>query len=212
MITCSANLFRIAYMCASQDRTRYYLNGVQVEAHERNGVVLVATCGSKLLCIWDESGTTNESGAVIRLSDDMLKSCRTALEGQAKLVIEGHRAQLDGSNGAMVANDCRVDGVFPDWRNVVPAAAQWPKANCGFPTFQAKHISAFGEIAQQLERHWGVYQSKQANSRFQLCWSESGAPAVVLFPACETAFGVIMPTQNSAGNDRVPSWAGAKGK
>jgi hypothetical protein len=212
MIACSANLFRIASMCVSTDKTRYYLAGVQIEQAPQ-GVFLVATDGAKLLCIWDESGTSTESPGVFQLPRDMLAACGKALEGQAKLEIDGHRAVL---NGAYIADNARIDGTFPDWRRVCPKAPQVVKKDSHFPTFAAGQIEAIGEIAIALERHYGTYvrrdkYSNTPNGRFQLCWSDSASPAVVLFAKTEVAFGIVMPCSNKPPAPQVPSWARALG-
>lgn len=216
MIKCSANLFRIASLCTSTDRTRYCLNGVQIESAPDHGVLLVATDGAKLLCIWDETGTSTERPGVFQLPPDMLIACGKALEGQAALEIDGHRAKIEATSGMRIADNTRIDGVFPDWRRVCPKDPQRVKHDAHFPTYAAEHVEIMGDVARALERHWGTYvrtaRTKYTpNGRFQICWSDGSSPAVVLFAKTETAFAILMPTSHTPPEPKIPSWAGALG-
>jgi len=84
MFQFSANLFRIAYQCASNESTRYYLNGVFVEPakHGRPGVTMTTTDGHRLISIYDESGKTDQSAIIsLRRNDGndpnfALKACK----------------------------------------------------------------------------------------------------------------------------------------
>lgn len=54
-----AKHFAAAYVFASTEETRYYLNGVLVEPHPDGGVLLVATDGHRMVAIKDDEGETN---------------------------------------------------------------------------------------------------------------------------------------------------------
>lgn len=120
MELCSA-LQRVA-PAMSKEATRYYLNGVCLDYRDR-ALILVATDGRLLHNVrLAASVEAAEAFALIlpaRLVELLLKQkpskaadCTIALSGLDV------RVEVDGQTFA----DHLIDGTFPDWRRVVPAA------------------------------------------------------------------------------------------
>lgn len=221
MLRFNANLFRLAFTCASNEETRYYLKGVFVEPHAQGGVTLTATDGHRLVVIRDENGHADET-AIIALGDG-LKQCKPKRGERRDIVIATGEStayimqtivddagELQDSPIA-TAYSVRVDGSYPDYRRVVPRAF----AAKGSPGFQGRYLAHFGDMACELATHQGYVRAKNHTGAHQdnlriLCSDDTnpeGAPALVLFPSAEFAFGVLMPVRlpDRATTD-APSW------
>lgn len=223
MIRFNANLFRLAFTCSSNEETRYYLKGVFVEPHAQGGVTLTATDGHRMVVIRDESGFADES-AIINLGD-ALKQCKPKRNERRDVVIyTGEKdarivstvAALEHGNETLTdtpiafAYAVKIDGSFPDYRRVMPQGFTVE----GAPMFQGKYVSAFGDLACELANHAGKKPSKHDTTRADTLRIFSGAdknpegmPALILFPAIEFAFGILMPcrvTKDTASD--VPAW------
>ncbi len=219
MIRCSANLFRIAYACASSEETRYYPNGVFVEPHAQGGVTLTTTDGHRMLIVRDETGHADES-AIIRLSPAALKECKSPKRGPDRaLVVDGADAhvreieQTDESgqpvlgDAVAVSPKCRIDGTFLDYRRVVPQSF----AAVGAPAFNGAYLGDFGKVAGDLAAHFGITTNSAsvvANGIRVLPTHDKdpeGCPALIQFTATDKAFGILMSVRHKAGAT-VPEW------
>jgi hypothetical protein len=223
MLRFSADLFRIAFTCTSNEETRYYLRGVFVEPHPQGGVTLTATDGHRLVCIRDEKGHADES-AILNLKDG-LKACRSKRNETRVVIVDGADARIvaeyenaSGSLPIAAAYGVRIDGSFPDYRRVIPAAF----SDKGAPGFQGTCVSDFGVMACDLASHLGFKPSKvdrvhdRADTVRVLCAvdeSPEGCPALIVFPnlPSDIAFGVLMPVRMFAALGAkpaagVPSW------
>lgn len=222
MIRFNANLFRLAFSCASNEETYYYLRGVFVEPHAQGGVTLTATDGHRLICIRDEGGQADES-AIINLGD-ALKQCKPKRDERRDVVIH------TGSNDAHVmltvvdnegttadaplamAYSVRVDGSYPAYRQVVPQAF----TSEGAPAFHGRYVAAFGDIACELAAHAGRKPGKydKAESRADTLRVFCGdskhpeeSPALVIFPVFDFVFGILMPCRiKDDTTPDVPAW------
>lgn len=130
----------------SVEPTRYYLNGVYVEPCPKGGAICVATDGHKLGAQRDPEGIVNVPQivtlpAVFKLpSKTAGKAPRSpwvvcmAAGGRGHLSLVGAlmRADEDTAEAAIArVDECDlrygravIDGTFPDWRRVVPAASE----------------------------------------------------------------------------------------
>lgn len=223
MIRFNANLFRIAFMCASNEETRYYLNGVFVEPHAQGGVTLTATDGHRLICIRDASGSADEA-AIINMRD-ALKQCKPKRDERRDVVIQtgsndaGIVSTIVDPEGLLIdtpismAYGTRVDGSFPDYRRVVPQTF-FDKAA---PTFCGKHLASLGEIGFELAVHFHAWVPGKSGSWLDRkdvmrvlpedCERPEDSPALVLWQTVDAAFAVIMPAKTREGAElRAPSW------
>lgn len=228
MLRFNANLFRLAFTCASNEETRYYLKGVYVEPHPQGGVTLTATDGHRMVVIRDVDGKADES-AIICLGD-ALKQCK-AKAGFTRVVAIGsgdsEATIYEAREPAIetdfrkigIATDVRIDGPFPDYRRVVPTRF----SDAAAPMFQGGLVASFGDMARELAAHKGWRPTKyQSNTDRQdtlriLCGDDGskpeGAPALILFPSCDFAFGIIMPCSLPRDAEKsTPIWFRAAAK
>jgi hypothetical protein len=213
MIRVNANLFRIAAMCMSSDKTRYYLQGVFVEPHERMGATLTATDGRYLVSIHDDTAVCDQS-AIIKLSPDALRACKPAKSDLSyvtrMLSIGDHdkRAFVVLESGeppfteVAVSPDCFVDGAFPAWRNVVTSSQTAPDGKETAPAFEQSVLGKMCDVAAALSSDKGLVVVTGATT---------GGPALVTFPHASHAFGLIMPFRKpDCFEARLPWWFAAK--
>lgn len=195
MIRVNANLFRIAAMCMSSEKTRYYLQGVFVEPHERMGATLTATDGRYLLSIHDDTAVCDTS-AIVKLSPDALRACKPAKNDPSyvtRMVSIGDadkRAFVVLESGeppfteVAVSPDCFVDGAFPAWRDVVTSAMKAPEDRETPPAFDGAVLGKLCDVASAFGSDKGLLVVTGATT---------GGPALVTFPHTPHAFGLIMP-------------------
>lgn len=231
MIRINANLFRLAFLTASDEETRYYLNGVFVMPHAVIGAVMVTTDGHRMMVIHDVNGIADRS-AIIRLTPDALKLCKPQKQGFRSIEIqfEGEAKgsasiydnfPTDSEIKASVAwpdrrelagisvGNCVVDGTFPDWRRGVPVVDFAKPASA---SFNGEYIGEFGVIAKALYMTLPREDSKgkSKGSVISPCGltiytSDTGGPALIRFLGVDFAFGVLMPLRNPNPNDaRLP--------
>ena len=219
MIRFNANLYRIATMCMSKEETRYYLCGVFVEPHPVKGVTLTATDGHKLLVIHDESGRADES-AIVRLDVKLCKATRGMVrevqvetgssEAAFAEALKGYTDDETNFQKVAAAYSVRVDGSFPDYRHVIPKAY----GDAPAPAFASIHLLGMAAIGTELAAHFHDFNAKRSVSlvnrkdvmqiRAELD-APDGGPALVTWPACPAAFGVLMPVRwNDAAE--LPTW------
>ena len=208
MIRCNANLFRIAYACASTDETRDYLQGVYVEPHPQGGVLLVTTDGHRMLVVRDETGFADET-AVIKLKKDALKHCKSKRGDCREIVIDSgmNEAAIRLVSGTAdepeysplaIAYRVRVDGPYPDYRRVIPQTFEG-----GMPAFNGGYLGSFGDIGKDLAEH--VHGVSRETPAMRLTPNNSG-PAVITWPDySDLAFGVLMPMR-ALDADTIPAW------
>lgn len=70
----SADLFRRALAAVSKEETRYYLNGVNIEACPTGGALLVATDGSRMIVLHDPEGVVRGGTGIVQLNASMIKA------------------------------------------------------------------------------------------------------------------------------------------
>jgi DNA polymerase-3 subunit beta len=122
------NLIKAAMLCASTEKTRYYLNGVYFDPRG----FIVATDGHRLFCAkieaWD--------GDSFLIPNDMLKR---AMTGNKALIVEVTATSIDGV--AYVP----IDGTFPDWTRVIPQELSGETAQ-----FNPAYVADLGKVAKIL--------------------------------------------------------------
>jgi len=193
----NADLFRAVYVAVSKEETRYYLQGVYIEPHPVKGVLLTATDGSRLLNAWDEHGSV-DAPMIVRLTPDLLKACKQrtvahrAHVSRLVHIVDGTARIVDADMTAVAlgVNDCRVDGAFPKWRNVLPRIdANTPCSPAGF-IFNPKLIGDMATVCEALGAATGGPIIATS-----LYGADAISPVLVHFGKCAIAFGVVMPLQ-----------------
>ena len=153
----------------SREPTRYYLNGIQVEPHPIAGVLLVATDGHKMAVIHDEAGYSNGSW-ICRFPPRLLRASATVIRAKNRAWQTAADVHFVGDSAYVTDEEFRpadadpttigrhhifagfapaIDGIFPNWRAVVPAASA--VAGTMLPLYP-KHLKAFTEVSRAITR------------------------------------------------------------
>lgn len=202
MIKINADYLRLAMLCASTEETRYYLNGVYVEPHHENGVLLVATDGHRLIVIHDANGVCNGLPVIIRRDKDFLKACKTDRKAEYPRIVEIENdiasvkvpdveGNTNGISAAQMASPF-IDGTYPDYRRVVP---DYHEGQCG--AFNSSYLADFGKIAAEL--------TGQRQAHIKLRAKDETSPALVQLNT-PIAFGVLMPIRDTSPTGLPDFW------
>lgn len=199
-ITVNAKLFRAVSLCVSTEETRYYLNGVYIHKHAKEGAVLVATDGNRMMIAHDVNGIVEGEPKIIRLDKTALTAAKGKRNESAERTIQvdddGTAKILAGDEIAHIALRTIVDGTFPDYGRVVPSGEMEGGA---LFTFNGKYLADFGEISRELTGD---------DSRQVTIENNGGGPARVRFPGIDFAFGLLMPIRHK-GETGVPQFYAA---
>lgn len=182
----NASLFRIAAMFQSSEETRYYLNGVYIEPHHEQGVMLIATDGHRMFAAHDKAGKIVGDAVIVQLGKDQLKACKE-VRGDAnprRIVATADKAPLtitaDGKPVSIQA-DWRIEGTFPDWRRAVKGAT----GIGSLKAFDAKLMKSFADAGEALS----------GSPRIDISHASDEGPVLVRFWEAPHAVGVIMPVR-----------------
>lgn len=181
MLTIPRTAFKAAILCAATKDIRYYMVGVHIERTASGAVHIVSTDGARLFVGAITSPECDQAGPW-RLTVP-LDVAKHAAKGRGDVTLQGlpdGRYELDGRTFAP------VDGVFPDWRRVIPAN----------PSGEAADFNhGLMADAQMAVATWhGV---KPADVYVKM----NGTSAAILstVPGGASAWAVVMPARN---NDR----------
>jgi len=190
MFSIATRHLKAALHCASKADIRYYLNGVLVEAAGEKDVRLVATDGHIMFCgkaaIQDVSGPVGFSPIIIPR-----ETVEAVVKGKAGMV-----EFKDMGDGKYVLGNqifAPVDGKFPEWRRVVPQAADGSAA-CYDPALLARAHKAMGTWASDKVKMPG---------KTHLVPNGQGA-GVLMNDVC-SAFVVLMPIRPTTIDTKPPA-------
>jgi len=128
----------IASHFVATEAMRYYLCGFYVEPVEQ-GAILVSTDGARMTVIHDPTATGVEESAIINLSKDLLKNLRKSttieISGAGVATAKGEVDQ----DIFIQAGDCRIDGIFPEWRKILPTNIT-NKTDMAFSSKKAREV------------------------------------------------------------------------
>jgi DNA polymerase-3 subunit beta len=209
MTTLNLKTLAAVNLFASNESTRYYLNGVLVEARADH-VMYVATDGHRMMA-YRENLEPLEENAAPRLTGDFIipsdvckrlkpKSAKYSYQETANLTREGDAAlrltTLDGTAHIFKP----IDGTYPDWRRVVPETlsgnvtieANDKRASQGI-CFNPDYLVSFKKFAETTGT---TYCGIACNG---------GDPAGIVF-SDENAFGVLMPMRAETQAELVSRW------
>ena len=203
-IRVSAELFDLAYTAVSKEETRYYLNGVHIEAHPVKGALLVSTDGHRMVCIHDAEGVC-ETPAIVKLPAYVRRLCK---DKKASLGIDRAILEVDaGQNSATVivetttpqgsvtrttplvtAHNVLIEGTFPDWRRVIPQGEMEPMHLSAFNPRLLADLGAFGKKFAT-----GGFSGKGAMYFLRQKGKDGIDPTLVRFSGIDHVFAVLMP-------------------
>ncbi len=181
-----ADIFRavqIACSSPADEAHRSYLEGVFIEPHPVEGVVLVATDGHRMMVAHDATGSCSEP-VTVKLNAEALRhaKCKRSDGPYPRRIIAKDETSVSVmSIAAQPEIECawRIDAAFPDWRRVLPKHATKQVIAC----FNPRYLADFAKAADELMIHQPMVSLSVA--------SDAG-PALVSFNH-EDVFGVLMP-------------------
>ena len=185
MITVDANTLAAVAIAQSNEKTRYYLNGVCFEPG-----VMVATDGNMLTaaqCDYD-----NPARIILPIS----KKAQTAAKKRSARAVTWDGEERDGTlqvigeNGEILHVEPvrTIDGEFPDWRRVLPSDYDSETPNIS-ETIMRKLTDTCKVLDARCLRHTN-------NSR---------SPCVVRYGSDNTIFTVVMPMRGDV-DTSIPAW------
>lgn len=198
-----ADRFRRAYLCASTEATRYYLNGVFVTSSPEGGALLVAADGAKMVVMRDATAKV-EGSAIVALTPATRKALIGKRGQDRKLVVHDQRAgvapfPVDDAAAWIASPDhaaayqpggSLVDGTFPEWRHFVPRPLKGDAVGARFDA------DALALVAKALSVSKVPY--------FAAYGDGASDPHLVL-GSDPDAFGVLMPRRVPEAVGGVPS-------
>ena len=186
-------LLKAAALAASKEQTRYYLNGVAVQAGPR-GSFLVATDGHRLLAFRQSADDTPPVDIIIPA--DVIAGIKLNKHvDDATLTRESDTHWRIEYCGTAISF-APIDGTFPDWRRVVPKETTGELAQ-----FDPAYVGDFAKVAKAL--------GTNAKAGVKISHN-GGGPALVTFGDDIDGFGVLMPTRANYGStiwQTAPDWA-----
>ena len=206
-ITIDHSVIKALLICAAKQDVRYYLKGVLVDARANGDVVLVTTDGHRMLAypVATDAIEALAPGQYIipREALEAVKPCKAGRHvlpitieivtapdqpdpERAGVTIKGKTSiTVAGATSAVTAP---IDGIYPDWRRVLP------KTVSGEPTqYQAEYLGDFGRIAE-------LFGTKQPYIHY------NGSSAAIV-GNLGAALGVLMPMRSDAEFSALPAWA-----
>lgn len=189
-------------IAASNEETRYYLKGVNIE-HTPTGPIFVATDGHRLIATrhdWQDATPAHFAPVIVPLT--LIKRIKINRKvDDATMTID---AKEDGAiavsiyyAGATYAENA-IAGTFPNWRAVMPRECDGTVAQ-----YNPAYLESFAEAGRILEGgKCGVAVAVSYNG---------GSPALVRFWHDDKpvqSFGVLMPLRTNPVMESPPSWTG----
>lgn len=198
---------KAAAIAAGTEQTRYYLNGVCIQ-HTPTGPIFVATDGHRLIAArHDWQGDAPAPFAPVIVPLELLKRIKIVRKASdvATITLTGdgvdRKVAIDYAGGTVAAN--AIDGVFPDWRRVIPQS----EPNGVACQFQAQYLDAFRDAMAILSGGKSDAQPRVAHNGDNPAIVDLGEAGAV------QAFGVLMPYRIERDFlTRAPAWASVTGE
>lgn len=193
-------------LVASNEETRYYLNGVLIEARA-DSVTYVATDGHRLIAVRDDLAKDAPRNDVIGAWIVPADTCRALKPKKSKytfdtaeLTLEGENLRFQGVSGISVFKP--IDGSFPDWRRVINSSLSGrmdfkgknDKETQGI-TFNFDYLADFAKFARMM----GIYAYPH------LAPNDSG-PVGVIFGDADHILAALMPVRGSSQSALQAMW------
>lgn len=179
------NILKAVSLFASKEETRYYLNGVCVEA-EQDAIRLIATDGHRLFTARIDCENLESFEAFIIPSDAIKRALTGNKDESVELAIKPYSLAS--------VSFAPIEGSFPDWRRVAPSEVS------GVPSqLNTEYFADFGKAAKFLNG------GRKAFAGQGVFIAHNGtAPCVVTFQR-DDCIGLLMPMRSAVGesNERA---------
>jgi DNA polymerase-3 subunit beta len=184
--TIKTNELKALLVCAAKNDVRYYLNGVHFES-SANGMIAAATDGHRLLCI--NLPAENAPGIKNLIPRALIEAAVKTKSVYIEITIDAGNVTL-ASAGQSISGSI-TDGVFPDYRRVMPNSVSGIQGN----DFNNTYLVDFDKIGALID-----------GGKASVLQNGPGMCALVRFDN-ENAIGVIMPLRHDLHkNLNRPAW------
>ena len=207
MIRIDRAALHAAFRCAAKDGIRHYLNGVLVEASATE-TILVATDGYRLAAVRryaENQGIAGKRPAPVLIIprdvvEKLVKHATKKVDYEPLTLVVGEGGALStiidarGITATVEHRFAPIDGKFPDWRRVVPAACSGETAQ-----FDPELLDAFSKAAKDLGYEpWLV----------TIAHNGATGGARISISDDDSFVGVLMPVRNAPAL-KAPDWVHA---
>jgi DNA polymerase-3 subunit beta len=191
-ISINLNTLKSVAHAVGKEETRYYLQGVHLEAG-KDGFTMVATNGHKLLCAFQPYGehmpSDHMQSVIIPASLIAKIKIKKKAYPWAELTVDGDNLTFDYMGETYGGK--AIDGLFPDWRRVVPGTVSGETAQFN------------GDYIATLQKAGNVFL--ESDKAIPHIHHNGESPSLVTFGG-DKFFGVLMPVRS---NDPMPDLAWA---
>jgi len=214
-LTIEHNIIKALLLVASKQDIRYYLKGVLVDVRAQD-VTLVSTNGAVLLAVPYSDNIEGDrmigQWIIPREALEAVKPCKAG-RSSLPIAVEIVRAMLPDPErpgvtikapdtitiaGATTTTTKPIDGVYPDWRRVMPGSASLEVAH-----FDPALVATFGDVHSLLG----------GSEKLKPVIHHNGRGGALVSGLGRYALGVIMPYRLVNTDDMrhpgLPSWATA---
>ncbi len=170
-LTIKTNELKALLLCAAKNDIRSYLNSIHFES-TNNGIIAASTDGHRLLCI--NLPDQQAEGVKCLVPRALIEAAIKTKAPTIDITIDGQQVTL--SSAGQNVSGSLTDGVFPDYRRVIPNSVSGIQGN----EFNNEYLVAFDKIGKLIN---GGKASVLQND---------GSAALVKFDN-ENVIGVLMP-------------------
>lgn len=195
---------------ASQDKARFYLSGVNIEASQDGSAVLVATDGKTMgvLRLSREQGDGFADGQSFILAADkaLIRACKAPSRMVSTIVCRVDRIDVIHSYGGIDLSNVAdapvamsfpaslyIDGTFPNWRAVVPSPGKYHGQRQGeYDTGKAFYSAIDTDQLARFDRD---------GKGVSFDWN--GPDPILVTNSDHRFIGVLMPVNNALAADKI---------
>ncbi len=180
-------------MAAKSDDPRIHLKGIYIESSGTQ-TIAVATDGHRMLVVRSPH-PYGVSGILPREDAERMVKC--AKKGYEELTAVDGVFSLGGVQAKLLGTDVAR---FPDWRRVIPDKISGKRGE-----YEASYVGDFGKAAILLGSYYST--SARTSANMAILHNDADRAAIIQFPGCSDAFGVLMPMTSAADYQKpIPDW------
>lgn len=197
----SLDLLKATALFVSNEETRYYLNGVCIQATKKGDIVYVATDGHRMFVAPGKSERGEDKDVFVGeiiiprdvISGIKLPTGRSAPNALEAVLVVGDkgRCTIEFGLGASVGFTA-IDGTFPDWRRVISTSTSGVVGH-----FNTAYLDSFRKAGKLLGHEMPTVLHNGLADQAVIRWSGFDG------------FGILMPSRDYAIPATVlPAWVG----
>lgn len=137
----TTNLFLAAARFVSTEETRYYLRGVYVQHAEGGGLLYTATCGHRLMHVYDAAAHMDGDARIIGITKGKFPAA-----WHKPNTLQWESGVLSDEAKSMLLPAAEVDGSYPDYTRIFPSTTSGAAAQ-----FNALYLAEFQDAAKKCD-------------------------------------------------------------